>query len=215
MDMSDQQSASSAAGNRRKTILLDKSAFQALQDAELSALTAAGHTLVATEVLLAEILGDYAGHSPSRMAGLSGKLRQARPVVLAPDHVLIGMEMLGERTIRLECGLPILRQRVFYNELLSPSPAEMELERWARGDISEEDARYSAIWRENIASLTQVEDLRRFGAEATSRESRPTTLAECLARAKKLLRNADMRDHLIEQLLCYPTLDRRLPDRVR
>ena len=147
------------------TLLVDKSAFQALNPEEL-ARSRPLYQLLATDILLVELLGDMR-YGDQRTEYLARKLRSAEVVVNMPYHLICLSELMGE-PVPMQ-GIPVVQGRPVQSAsreigiLIEPSVGDESLERWAEGKFHEQDLEIAR---------TVVEALRRFDLAYFERSAR-------------------------------------------
>lgn len=138
----------SRTGKTMPTLLLDKSAFQALGVGDLER-ARQQYQLLATDVLLLEILGDTR-HEDGRSASFSRKLRMADAVVNMPSHLIATSELLGEAVpmnqVAVLRAVPVRSARGEPGVVVEPSEGDEALYRWSRGEFNESDDRMADEW---------------------------------------------------------------------
>ena len=171
------------------TILLDKSALQALSAQELEFLYRY-YNLNIAPVLVVEILGDLM--KPDKEGNLTGKdvtqlankLLQLNSAVNGHYRMLLINSLIGHR-IRMEGRPIVLIDRLVESDgkrgtITSESVEEKAIHRWREGDFSEAEKILSQRWRES------------------TRQHDPTTIADILKKFSVLLSNAKNFDQLVK-----------------
>lgn len=182
------------------TLLLDKSAFQALSADDLRR---AGeiYQLLATDVLLLEILGNIR-YRDGRAASFARKLRMADAIVNIPFHEAAGSELLGERVPMTR--VPVLKasSRGALAALVLPSEGDQALQRWSQGEFDESDVERAKDWVSGTRSL-DLAFLERNFREAIPAGHGPETLEELSALVESALQDHGLQASLFDAFLEY------------
>lgn len=198
------------------TLLLDKSAFQALNPEELRR-SCGRYQVLATDVLLLEILGDLR-YSDQRTTSFARKIQTADTLVNMPCHLICGSELLGER-VPMEL-VPVLHgQRVVGAEgavgvYIPPSKGDLDLLRWSQGEFDEQDLEFARTWIE----ATKNFDLAFFECGMRAAVSRGLRLASIQAVVELVnasLANPSRNSGFVDAFLAYLPLPVDIIDRIR
>ena len=184
------------------TILLDKSALEALSFAELKA-SRRRDQILATDVLLLEILGDLR-YGCDETAKLASKLLVADTYVNVPYHLLCGRDLLGEE-VSMQ-GVPVLEGHDVEDPagergtIAEPSEGEMALVRWAEGEFEDDDLEYARQWNEGVRNL-DLGFFERGVRLAVPRNQQPSTIDSIAALMDDALSSRDAQEGILESIL--------------
>jgi hypothetical protein len=186
------------------TLLLDKSAFQALSANHLRR-AAEIYQLLATDVLLLEVLGDIR-HDDDRSASFARKLRMADALVNIPYHEAAGSELLGEPVpmtrVPVLKARPVVDSRGQLGAFVTPSEGDEALLRWSRGEFDAGDLETAEDW----VSLTKSFDLAFFERgvrAAVPAGSGPRTLEQLASLIESSLQTPEFQAHFLDAFLAY------------
>lgn len=186
------------------TLLLDKSAFQALNPDDLR-LARDVYQILATDVLLLEVVGDIR-HKDGRSESFARKLRMADAVVNMPCHEIAGSELLGEHVPMIRRPLlkatPVRNARGEVGAFVPPSQGDEALLRWSRGEFDDSDLKIAEEW----VSASKSFDLGFFerGVRAAVPAGQgPHSLEHLANLIESALREPDLQSSFIEAFLAY------------
>lgn len=182
------------------TLLLDKSVLEDLTLKELGA-SRGKYQLLATEVLLLEILGDLR-YQDGRTKILSKKLRSSRFHVNMPSDLLCASELLG-KSVPME-RTPVLEDFEARGSgsaaYILPSEWENALRRWADGNFDARDLEDARAWGNGIKDIP-LEDFRRAVRRALPREQHPSSVDDIGSAFESALRRSEMQHWLLDAVL--------------
>jgi len=173
------------------SIILDKSAFQALSFNEISVLHRYFH-VVYTRIFLSEILGnvskyDDAAEAKSKLSTISSKLHSGEHCFTADHRTLIHANLLGN-PVAMD-GRPILIDGIYHGStaVFEEQDEWKLIRRWCDGAITDEELEASRKWR----TLTRGVDLRALKNMIVP-PSRARTMAELRSRVQDFLMSKEM-----------------------
>jgi len=199
------------------TLLVDKSAFQALNPQELAA-SRGLYQLLATDILLLELLGDLR-YKDQRTQYLAQKLRSAEVVVNMPYHLICGAELMGEpvpmQGVPLLQGIPIRNSSGEAGFLVARSVGDTSLERWAGGDFAEEDVEHARMLVGALRNFHLLEQFERGTRAATARNDLPTSIQEIARWVDGSISDPIRQPDLLDTLLAYLPLSEDRKQQIR
>lgn len=198
------------------TLLLDKSAFQALGEEDLK-LARREFELLATDVLLLEILGDTR-YEDARATSFARKLRAADAVVNMPSHEIAASELLGERVpmnrVPLLKGTPVRNAAGELGVVAEASAGDEALYRWSRGEFDETDKKAAEAW----VSGTRSFDLGFFerGVRASPvRDHVPASLDDLMDLLDTSLADPTAQADFLDSFLAYLPVPEHVKGKIR
>lgn len=199
------------------TLLIDKSAFQALNPQEL-AVSRGLYQLLATDILLVELLGDLR-YKDERTQYLAQKLRSAEVVVNMPYHLICGAELMGEpvpmQGIPLLQGIPICNSSGQTGFLVPRSVGDTSLERWAEGEFGEEDTERARLLVRALGNFHLLEQFERGVRTATTTDNLPTSIQEIARRVDGSISDPTRQASLLDTLMAYLPLPEDRKQQIR
>jgi hypothetical protein len=199
------------------TLLLDKSAFQALNPEELRR-SRGRYQVLATDVLLLELLGDLR-YCDQRTTSFACKIQTADTLVNMPCHLICGSELLGER-VPMEL-VPVLQgQGVVGAEgavgvYIPPSKGDLDLLRWSQAEFDEEDLEFVRTWIEAIRNFDLLASFECGVRAVIPRSVRPASIQAVVEFVNASLANPSMNSGFIDAFLAYLPLPAGIVDRIR
>jgi hypothetical protein len=197
-----------------ETLLLDKSAFQALTNEEIRK-SRERFQILTPDVLYLELLGNLR-YGEERTKALSRKLRCGNFIVNMPLGQICKAELLLGREIPMN-GLPL----VFAEEARTgvgglavavvETAVDTDLSRWAGGNFSADEFRMAAEWKSAIDQF-DLAFFERGVRTQTPKERRPTDLSQVSTLVEATLRDTHAQKGLLDTLLAYLTPYARLSD---
>lgn len=187
------------------TLLIDKSAFQALNPEELGK-SRGRYQLLVTDILLLELLGDLR-YNDQRTQYLAQKLRSAEVVVNMPYHLICGAELMGEpvpmQGIPLLQGLPMRNSSGETGFLVARSVGDISLERWAKGEFGEGDVERARMLVGALRNFDLLEQSEHGTRAAIARNDLPPSIQEIARRVDESLSDPARQPSLLDTLLAY------------
>jgi hypothetical protein len=197
------------------TLLVDKSAFQALNLDEMR-LTSTRYQILATDVLLLELLGDLR-YGDERTAHFARKIQVAETVVNMPYHLICGSELLGERVPMNQ--LPVLQgKRVVAGDgsvgaYIPPSEGDRALVRWSTGQFNDQDLEFARTWADAVRNF-DLGFFERAVRGVVPRSQQPASIAEMRVLVDKSLREPARQAGFVECLLVYLPMSELIKRRI-
>lgn len=182
------------------SLLLDKSAFQSLSEAEML-LTKQYFRLNIPPILVLEVLGDLKKEfknqtGQTRVQNFAGKLSSFGTSTNAHFKNLILSELLGDVEIGfyhpvVDTGELLRSTDGKHGILIQPSQERQLLDRWRDGDFSELDMQMSDIWRTLTTDPSRIQELIKYWKK--------------ISPDAKVLKTLDEVEFLVHHLLTVPS----------